>query len=327
MYTAELFGRGVAGYREGDVCFSAAKLFFAYGLGNALTFPLAVGATTILMAERATPAAVFKRFQMHQPTIFGGVPTLYASMLVSDQLPAPRSLRLRLCLSAGEPLPATIGQRWQAHFGVDILDGTGSTEMLHIFISNRPGAVEYGTTGRPVPGYDVRLVDEHGAPVPPGEQGELHIRGPSSAIQYWNNRARSRDTFLGPWTRSGDKFVARADGTFIYAGRSDDMLKVSGIYVSPAEIEAALITHPAVLEAAVVGREDADGLIKPMAFVVLKDASLGNEALGTELKTHVKSLLAPYKYPRWFEFCRELPKTATGKIQRFKLRAGLEGKT
>ncbi len=324
-FTAELYGRAVAGYQESDVCFSAAKLFFAYGLGNALTFPLSVGATTVLMAERATPAAVFQRFQKHRPTVFGGVPTLYASMLASPDLPRPGPDHLRLCISAGEPLPAAIGQRWRDHFGVDILDGIGSTEMLHIFLSNRPGAVEYGTTGKPVPGYEVRLVDEEGAPVPAGEQGELQVRGPSSALHYWNNRERSRNTFLGPWTRSGDKFVARDDGAHVYAGRSDDMLKVSGIYVSPAEIESTLVTHPAVLEAAVVGREDADGLIKPMAFVVLKDASAGTELLAGELKAHLKSLLAPYKYPRWFEFRQELPKTATGKIQRFRLRDELEG--
>jgi len=324
IHTAELFGRAVAGFDSDDVCFSAAKLFFAYGLGNALTFPLAHGATTVLMAERATPAAIFERFKQHRPTVFGGVPTLYAAMLSNPELTDMDARRLRLCLSAGEPLPAAIGQRWQSRFGVDILDGIGSTEMLHIFISNRPGQVEYGTTGWPVPGYEVRLVDDQGAPVPPGEPGELHIRGPSSALLYWNNRERSRGTFLGHWTRSGDKFVMRPDGTYIYSGRSDDMLKVSGIYVSPAEIESALITHDSVLEAAVVGRKDADGLVKPMAFVVLKDGSCGTEALAGELKAHVKSLLASYKYPRWFEFRQDLPKTATGKIQRFKLRAGLE---
>ena len=324
MHTAELFGRAVVGLGEADVCFSAAKLFFAYGLGNSLSFPLSQGATTILMAERATPAAVFARFARNRPTVFCGVPTLFAAMLSSPDLPAHPESHLRLCTSAGEPLPAAIGQRWRERYGVDILDGIGSTEMLHIFLSNRPGDVEYGTTGRPVPGYDIRLVDEQEQPVAVGEAGELQIRGPSSALLYWNNRERSRNTFLGAWTRSGDKFVARADGRYVYCGRSDDMLKVSGIYVSPAEVEAALVTHPAVLEAAVVGRQDGDGLVKPMAFVVLKEASLAGDVLAAELKAHVKSLLAPYKYPRWFEFREDLPKTATGKIQRFRLRAELE---
>ena len=321
IQTAELYARPVLGIREDDLVYSAAKLFFAYGLGNGMTFPMSVGATAVLMAERPTPQAVFKRLLEHKPSIFYGVPTLYAALLASPELPKKEELRLRMCTSAGEALPADIGKRWTEHFGVEILDGIGSTEMLHIFISNRSGQVEYGTTGRPVPGYEVRLVDDQGAPVPPGEPGELHIRGPSSALQYWNNRERSHGTFLGPWTRSGDKFVMRPDGTYVYSGRSDDMLKVSGIYVSPAEIESALITHESVLEAAVVGRKDADGLVKPMAFVVLKDGSCGTQALAGELKTHVKSLLASYKYPRWFEFRPDLPKTATGKIQRFKLRA------
>ena len=252
------------------------------------------------------------------------MPTLFAAMLSSPDLPARPDPHLRLCTSAGEPLPAAIGQRWHKHYGVDIIDGIGSTEMLHIYLSNRPGDVEYGTTGRPVPGYEVRLVDDQERPVVAGETGELQIRGPSSALHYWNNRERSRNTFLGAWTRSGDKFVARDDGRYVYCGRSDDMLKVSGIYVSPAEVEAALVTHPAVLESAVIGRQDADGLVKPMAFVILKDDALAGDAMAAALKAHVKSLLAPHKYPRWFEFRKQLPKTATGKIQRFQLRAELE---
>ncbi len=321
IQTAELYARPILGLTESDVCFSAAKLFFAYGLGNSLTFPLAVGATTILMAERPTPAAVFAQIAKHQPTIFCGVPTLYASVLASPELPNVAAARLRRCVSAGEPLPEEIGRRWQQRFGVEILDGIGSTEMLHIFLSNRPGEVQYGTTGRPVPGYAVRLVDDHGNPVPRGEQGELQVAGPSSAAFYWNNRELSRRTFLGPWTRTGDKYMERADGCFVYAGRSDDMLKVGGIYVSPSEVESALISHEAVLEAAVVGREDGDGLQKPLAYVVVKSGVTFNEDLSSQLKQHVKSRLAPYKYPRWIEFCDELPKTATGKIQRFKLRA------
>lgn len=320
IQTAELYALPILEITEDDIIFSAAKLFFAYGLGNGLTFPMAVGATAVLMAERPTPASVFRRLQQHQPSIFCGVPTLYASMLANPELPARAALNLRRCISAGEALPEQIGKRWSIHFGLDILDGIGSTEMLHIFLSNRSGAVRYGTTGKPVPGYAVRLVDEEGKPVARGEAGELHISGPTSATLYWNNREKSRHTFLGEWTRSGDKYHEDEEGYFVYAGRSDDMLKVSGIYVSPIEVESALIDHAAVLEAAVVGREDDDKLIKPMAYIVLKPGIQPSPDLVAELKAHVKSCLAPYKYPRWMEFVAELPKTATGKIQRFKLR-------
>ena len=321
IQTAELYGRQVLGMTEGDVVFSAAKFFFAYGLGNSLSFPMAVGATAVVMAERPTPAAVFARLRKHQPTIFYGVPTLYASMMASPELPARNDLRLRMCTSAGEALPEEIGRRWRDHFGVDILDGIGSTEMLHIFLSNSPGKVRYGTTGKPVPGYEVRLVDEAGGPAAAGEPGELQISGPTSAALYWNNREKTRATFQGPWTRSGDKYVQDADGYYVYAGRSDDMLKVSGIYVSPIEVESALMAHEAVLECGVVGKEDEEKLIKPIAYVVLKPGHQPSAAMAEELKRHVKSKLAPYKYPRWFEFVDDLPKTATGKIQRFKLRA------
>jgi len=320
MATAELYARAVLGIREDDVVYSAAKLFFAYGLGNGLTFPMAVGATAILMAERPTPAAVFARLVKYRPTIFYGVPTLYAAMLASPDLPRREALGMRVCTSAGEPLPADIGRRFTEHFGVEILDGIGSTEMLHIFLSNRPGEVRYGTTGRAVPGYELRLVNEAGNAVAPGEIGELQISGPTSALMYWNNRDKTKNTFMGPWTRSGDKYVVDADGYYTYCGRTDDMLKVSGIYVSPFEVEAALMTHDAVLEAAVVGHTDADELVKPKAYVVLKPGFRATEQLAEELQQHVKTRLAPYKYPRWLEFKDELPKTATGKIQRFKLR-------
>ncbi|MEP7206650.1 MAG: benzoate-CoA ligase family protein [Casimicrobiaceae bacterium] len=319
--TAELYARPVLGIDAPDVVFSAAKLFFAYGLGNALTFPMSVGATAVLMAERPTPAAVFARLVRHRPTIFYGVPTLFAALLASPELPDRDAVALRVCTSAGEALPAALGQRWSEHFGVDVLDGIGSTEMLHIFISNRPGDVRYGTTGKPVPGYAVRLVDDDGAPVPAGEVGELQVSGPTAALGYWNNRAKSQATFNGPWTRCGDKYAVDADGYHVYAGRSDDMLKVGGMYVSPVEVEAALVTHPAVLEAAVIGRPDDDRLVKPSAFVVLKRGGTPSDALARELQQHVKTRLAPFKYPRWIEFIDELPKTATGKIQRFKLRA------
>ncbi|HEY7238516.1 MAG TPA: benzoate-CoA ligase family protein, partial [Burkholderiales bacterium] len=320
--TAELYAKPILGIRESDVVFSAAKLFFAYGLGNALTFPMSVGATTVLMAERPTPDAVFKRLVEKRPTIFYGVPTLYAALLVSPSFPEKSRLGLRVCISAGEALPEGLGKRWTERTGVEILDGIGSTEMLHIFISNRPGEVRYGTTGKPVPGYEVRLVDDHGNVISkPGELGELQISGPTSAIMYWNQRSRTKNTFQGPWTRSGDKYSFDSDGYYTYGGRSDDMLKVSGIYVSPVEVEAALITHDAVLEAAVVGAEDEQKLVKPKAFVVLKPGNSGDEKLKSALQQHVKDKLAPYKYPRWIEFMSELPKTATGKIQRFKLRA------
>jgi benzoate-CoA ligase len=223
-------------------------------------------------------------------------------------------------VSAGEALPADIGRRWTEHFGVEILDGIGSTEMLHIFLSNRPGAVRYGTSGTAVPGYRLRIVNDKGEDAPLGEVGDLLVAGPSAAAGYWNNRERTRATFLGEWTRTGDKYTAEADGYYTYSGRSDDMLKVGGIFVSPFEVEAALLTHPDVLEAAVVGIPDDAELIKPKAYVVTKPGIQGSPALGDALKQHVKDRLAPYKYPRWVEFVPDLPKTATGKIQRFKLR-------
>ena len=310
------------GIKETDVVYSAAKLFFAYGLGNGLTFPMAVGATALLLGGRPTPEAVFKVLtNKHRPTIFYGVPTLYAAMLASDAFPEKSELNLRVCTSAGEALPENIGTRFQQKTGIDILDGIGSTEMLHIFLSNSPGHVRYGTTGTPVPGYQLKLLDENQDDVADGEIGDLFISGPSAAMMYWNQRDKTRDTFQGVWTRSGDKYMRDADGYYTYAGRSDDMLKVSGQYVSPFEVESALMTHDAVLEAAVVGHADTDKLTKPKAFVVLNTGQTESEDLANALKAHVKDALAPFKYPRWIEFTPELPKTATGKIQRFRLRA------
>ncbi len=321
-WTVELYGKNILQLREDDVCFSAAKLFFAYGLGNGLTFPMGVGATTILMAERPTPDATFKRWLGGvgdvKPTVFYGAPTGFAGMLASPALPKKNQVSLRLVSSAGEALPAELGEKFKATMGVDIVDGIGSTEMLHIFLSNQPAKVRYGTTGWPVPGYDIELRGDDGGPVPDGEPGDLYIHGPSSAMMYWGNRVKTRETFQGGWTKSGDKYVRNADGTYTYSGRSDDMLKVSGIYVSPFEVEATLVQHASVLEAAVVGKEDADGLTRTKAFVVLKP---GQKATEEELKAFVKDRLAPYKYPRYIEFVEDLPKTATGKIQRFKLRA------
>jgi len=296
-------------------------LFFAYGLGNSLTFPLSVGASVILKAERATPDATFCRLKGEiggaKPTVFFGAPTGFAGMLASPHLPARSELALRLASSAGEALPAELGHRFAACFGIDILDGIGSTEMLHIYVSNRPGDVRYGSTGKPVPGYEIVLRGEKDRAVADGEPGELYVRGPSAALMYWNNREKSREAFQGEWTKSGDKYLRNADGTYTYCGRSDDMLKVSGIYVSPFEVEATLVQHPAVLEVAVVGEKDADGLTKVKAFVVVKPERSVTEE---ELKAFVKERLAPYKYPRFIAFVDDLPRTATGKIQRFKLR-------
>ncbi len=316
-WTAELYGKRVLKLSEQDVCFSAAKLYFAYGLGNGLTFPLSVGASVVLMAERPTPDAVFKRWTSLKPTVFFGAPTGYAGMLASPQLPPKSAVALRLCSSAGEALPREIGQKFTAQYGCEIIDGIGSTEMLHVFLSNRPGDVRYGTTGKPVDGYEVELRGEDGRPVADGEVGDLYIKGPSSALMYWGNREKSRETFQGAWTKSGDKYSRDADGYYTYAGRSDDMLKVSGIYVSPFEVEATLMQHPAVLECAVIGKQDDEGLVKTKAYVVLKP---GQQVDQTALKAFVKQRLAPYKYPRFIEFIAELPKTATGKIQRFRLR-------
>ena len=320
-WTTELYGKAILNLREDDICFSAAKLFFAYGLGNALTFPLSVGAAVLLMGERPTPDAVFRRWRGEvggvKPTVFYGAPTGFAGMLAAPGLPRPDEVALRLVSSAGEALPADIGERFKRHFGVDIVDGIGSTEMLHIFISNRPDKVRYGTTGWPVPGYDIELRGEGGAPVPDGEPGDLFIRGPSAALMYWGNREKSRETFQGGWTKAGDKYIRNADGSLTYAGRTDDMLKVSGVYVSPFEVESTIAQHPAVLEAAVIGVPDAEGLTKTKAFVVLRP---GGEVDDAALKDFVKDRLAPFKYPRVIEFVDELPKTATGKIQRFRLR-------
>lgn len=320
-WTAELYAKPILGLTEKDVTYSAAKLFFAYGLGNALTFPLSVGATVVLMAERPTPDACFKRMTTHKPTVFFGAPTGFAGMLAAPGLPARDQVALRMCSSAGEALPREIGERFTAHFGCHIIDGIGSTEMLHIFLSNRPGDVRYGTTGKAVPGYELELRDENNQVIAGADTvGDLYIKGPSSALMYWGNRGKSRDTFQGHWTKSGDKYFRDADGYFVYAGRSDDMLKVSGQYVSPFEVESTLMQHPEVLEAAVIGVADDNGLTRAKAYVVTKDPAHGSPAFADELKTFVKSKLAPVKYPREIEFVAELPKTATGKIQRFRLR-------
>jgi 4-hydroxybenzoate-CoA ligase len=321
MATAKLFGQDVLGIQPDDVNFSAAKLFFAYGLGNAMTFPMSVGGSTVLLSGRPTPDAVLEIMRRTRPTIFYGVPTLYAAMLAHKDIgKGAGSDRLRLCVSAGEALPKHVGEKWREVVGVDIIDGIGSTEMLHIFVSNRPGDVRYGTSGRPVPGYDAKILGEDGHELAADEIGELVVRGPSAAEGYWNQRGKSRRTFAGEWTYTGDKYIRDAAGYYVYCGRTDDMFKVGGIWVSPFEVEGALASHPAVLEAAVIGKEDSDGLLKPKAFVVLKEGFAADDKLFEALRALVKERAGPWKYPRWIDVRTELPKTATGKIQRFKLR-------
>ncbi|WP_223426753.1 benzoate-CoA ligase family protein [Tateyamaria pelophila] len=316
--TADTYGAQVLGIREDDVVFSAAKFFFAYGLGNSMTFPMSVGATSLIFSGRPTPDGVVDILAQERPTIFCGVPTLYAAMAAYMEQHGAPNAPLRLSISAGEALPEDVGRRWLKLTGVDILDGVGSTEMLHIFLSNAPGNVVYGTSGVAVPGYDVRLVDENGRDVGIDTVGELLVNGASAAGGYWNKRDKSRDTFEGVWTRTGDKYEKRADGRFVYCGRTDDMFKVSGIWVSPFEVEQAISSHAAVLECAVVAARDEDGLEKPKAYVVVQ----GERPDGLEdlLREHVKDRIGKWKYPRWIECVESLPKTATGKIQRFKLR-------
>lgn len=319
--TANLYAIPTLGLTADDVVFSAAKLFFAYGLGNGLTFPMSVGATTILLAGPPDPNAVCEILRDQKPSVFYGVPTLYGMLLASGHLPGPGEHAMRLATSAGEALPADLFNRFKAATGVDILDGLGSTEMLHIFLTNRIGDITPGSSGRPVDGYDLRLVDDDGRVLTgAGEMGMLEVSGPTAAVLYWNHREKSINTFLGKWTRTGDKYVRDEQGVYSHAGRADDMMKVGGIYVSPVEVESALVRHEKVLEVAVVGHPDADGLTKPKAFVVVNDGVAPSENLAQELQDYVKSELASYKYPRWVAFTDALPKTATGKIQRFKLR-------
>ena len=323
MIMARRAGQERIGIREDDLIFSAAKLFFSYGLGNAIFCPMSVGATSVLYPERPTPQTVFEMLDGYQPTMFYAVPTLYAAIL-ADAGCTPRRCpkRLRLCFSAGEPLPAHVGTAWKERFGLDIVNGVGSTEMGHLYLTNIPSMVEYGTAGIPVNGYELKLVNDDGDDLPDGVVGELVVRGDSAAAGYWNQRQKSRRTFEGEWTHTGDKYVRRADGVYIYCGRTDDMFKVSGIWVSPFEVEAALVEHPRVREAAVVPAEDSSGLVKPKASVVLKDRddAKTSRELYEDLKFHVKRRIGPWKYPRWIEFVDDLPKTATGKIQRFMLR-------
>jgi benzoate-CoA ligase len=329
---AENFAKGVLQMTEQDITLSAARLFFAYGLGNSNYFPFSVGASAIVYPDRPTPQLMFELLERHRPTLFFGVPTLYASMLEhaarldreQGGQPDPNAAHafssVRLCVSAGEALPTEVFHRFKARYGVEILDGIGSTEMCHIFLSNRPGEVVPGSTGRPVPGYELRLVGEDDAPVAQGQVGTLLVKGESAAQFYWRKRAKTRKTMLGEWINTGDKFYQDEHGIYWCAGRGDDMLKVGGIWVSPVEVERCLLEHPGVLECAVVGQPDKDGLIKPKAYCVPADGHAASEELAKELKDFVQNRLARFKYPRWIEFVAELPKSSTGKIQRFKLR-------
>ncbi|HEY2515468.1 MAG TPA: benzoate-CoA ligase family protein, partial [Polyangiaceae bacterium] len=324
-WTNALYGCGVLRLREDDVVFSAAKLFFAYGLGNAQYFPLHVGASAVLFAGRPTPESCFTQVKRHRPSLFFGVPTAYANMLAAiDGGAAADFSSVRACVSAGESLPGAIFERWQARTGLEILDGIGSTEICHIFLSNRSGACRPGSSGVPVPGYDLRLVDEAGRDVPEGELGDLLVCGDSTAALYWNKHEQTKRILVGDWIRTGDKYLRDADGYYFHGGRSDDMIKAGGIWVSPVEVEGVLVGHADVLECAVVGTADADGLVKTHAFVTLRAAAddEGRVRIEAELRARAKAHLAPYKAPRWISFVKELPKTATGKIQRYLLRAG-----
>jgi len=319
--TVENYARGVLQMTADDLCFSGSKLFHAYGLGNNMTFPYGVGASTVLFPGRPAPDALFETIVRFRPTLFFSVPTMYAAMLAVPDAEKKYDLRsVRLCVSAAEALPAEIYRKWKEKFNLEILDGIGSTEMLHIFISNYPGRVKAGSSGQLVPGYRARLTDENGMEVPPGEIGDLLISGDSAAPFYWNKHEKSKHTMRGEWMFTGDKYHVDGDGYFWYDGRSDDMLKVGGAWVSPIEVENALIEHPAVLESAVVGAKDEAGLVKTKAFVVLKEGRAGSPEFVKELQDFVKARIAPHKYPRMVEFVTDLPKTVTGKIQRYKLR-------
>ena len=321
LYCVETYGREILGIGPDDVTLAAPRLFFAYGLGGGMYFALYAGATAALVPERPTPDSMFAAIQRHRPTLFFGVPTLYAAMLQVKDAERKYDLScLRLCLSAGEPLPAELFVRWRERFGVEILDGIGSTEILHIFLSNRAAQVRPGSSGTPVPGYELRITDENGREVRDGEIGDLLVKGGSITPGYWHKLDATRRALDGEWIRTGDKYYRDAEGVYWYCGRSDDMLKISGQWVSPAEVEGLLFQHPAVLEAAVVGREDENRLLKPRAFVVLKEGYSPSPDLAAELQKFVKERTLPHKYPRWVEFVTELPKTATGKIQRYKLR-------
>jgi benzoate-CoA ligase family protein len=322
VVTSQYYGVETIGVGENDVIFSAAKLFFAYGLGNAMTFPLWSGAEAVLFEGAPTPDVVHTVIEEHKPSVYFGVPTLYAAQMRAFNERKPDLGSVRLFVSAGEALPPDLLRRWIDATGLPILDSIGTTEILHIFLANRSDDFKPGSSGKPVPGYEGRIVGEDGKDVPDGGTGSLMIRGDSLLKHYWQNPEKTAESLSDGWMYTGDTYYRDEEGFFFCCGRSDDMLKVGGIWCSPVEIEAKLVEHPKVLEAAIVGRADDEELIKPEAFVVLNDASDASDALSAELLEHCKSGLARYKYPRWFNFVDDLPKTATGKIQRFRLRDG-----
>jgi benzoate-CoA ligase len=316
------FVRPILGITENDRMFSGSKLFFAYGLGNSLYFPFRFGASTVLCPEPMEARLAFDCIERYRPTVFFAVPTLYTKML---RLEGSFDLSsLRLCLSSGEPLPPPIFERWRDRFGLELLDVVGSTEALHDFLANRPGSAKPGSSGQVVPAFEAKVVDDEGKELPSGVVGHLMVKGESSSPYYWNRHEQTKKTMLGEWMRTGDMYMRDEEGFFWFSGRSDDMMKVGGMWVSPIEVENALISHPLVLEAAVVGFEDANGLTKPKAFVVLTERALATQELVVELQEFVRKVLAPYKYPRSIEFIKDLPKTVTGKIQRFRLRSQKE---
>lgn len=319
--SSELYAKGVLQITEEDITYSVAKLFFAYGLGNGLYFSFYVGASTVLSPDRPLPAHVYETIVKYKPTLFFGVPSSYAAMV---QLPDAKEKydlsSIRYCVSAGEPLPKVVFERWLEKWNLEILDGIGSTEILHIFISNLPGEIRPGSTGKIVPGYKAKIIDEDGNVVPTGDVGTLMIKGHSTAAYYWNKHEKTIETFIGKWINTGDQYYQDNDGFFWYVGRGDDMIKAGGIWVSPVEVEYCLMEHPAVFESGVIGRTDEDGLIKPKAYIVLKEGFEASLELADELSIFVKTNIAPYKFPRWVQFVSDLPRTATGKMQRFKLR-------
>jgi benzoate-CoA ligase family protein len=314
------FVDGVLGAQQGDVFFSVPRLFFSYGMGAAMNAPLWVGATAILEDRRPTPQIVTEIFRRFVPTVFAAVPTFYAALLASGELRRSDVTGLRRCLSGGEATPPEVQRRWLELTGVPTLEAIGSTEMLFIYVSNRIDDIRPGTTGKPVPGYQVRIVDDEGRDVADGAPGRMLVKGQSVMTRYWNNPEKTARTLVDGWLDTGDTFYRNAEGYYVYCGRSDDMLKVGARWVSPFEIESALIEHPEVLEAAVVGRPDEWGLVKAEAWVVLKNSANASDATAEQIRVYCKTKLAPYKYPHWIKFADQLPKTATGKIQRFKLR-------
>lgn len=319
-YNTEVFAKQTMGVNENDLTVSVAKLFFGYATGTNLLFPFAVGGATALFTERSTPEKIFEVIERYQPTILTTVPTMINSMLNLEGAAERDISSLRFCYSAGEALPIELYERWMKTFGVDICDGIGSAEMFHIYITNRPGDIKPGSLGRIVHGYEAKIVDADGNEVPKGEMGTLRIKGDSAALCYWNAHEKSKETFAGDWCTTGDQFHLDEHGYYWYHGRTDDMLKVSGVFVAPAEIENCLLQHEAVLESAVIGHDGGDGLVKPKAFVVLREGYSVDENLASAIKEFVKARIAVYKYPRWVEFVESLPKNDRGKIDRKQLK-------